>query len=196
MGAYTPLPWAPAGLVDEVVERVVRPTIAAMAKRGTPFSGLLYCGLALTSKGIKVVEFNVRFGDPETQAVLAMLETPLGELLNAVATGTLAAQPPLRWKDGAAVTVVLAAAGYPDSPRTGDDITGVEAIDGADVLHAGTSRDGDRLVTSGGRVLSVTAVGASLKAARESAYVAIDKISIAGSHHRTDIAAKAAAGEL
>jgi phosphoribosylamine--glycine ligase len=163
-----------------------------MAKRGTPFSGLLYCGLALTSKGVKVVEFNVRFGDPETQVVLALLESPLGVLLNAVATGTLGDHPPLKWNDGAAVTVVVAASGYPADPRAGDEITGLDAVAGADVLHAGTSYDGDRLVTSGGRVLSVTAVGGDLSAARDSAYAAVSNIKIDGSHYRTDIAAKAA----
>jgi phosphoribosylamine---glycine ligase len=192
MGAYTPLAWAPEGLADEVVETVVRPTLTEMAKRGTPFSGLLYVGLALTSKGAKVVEFNVRFGDPETQSVLSMLETPLGGLLNAAATGTLADHPQLKWRDGASVTVVLASAGYPDAPRTGDEITGVDDVVGADVLHAGTTLDGDTLVTSGGRVLAVTAVRADLAAARESAYAGLAKIHIDGSHYRTDIALRAA----
>jgi phosphoribosylamine--glycine ligase len=193
MGAYAPLPWAPPGLVDEVVERVVRPTIAELARRDAPFSGLLYVGLALTSRGVKVVEFNVRFGDPETQSVLALLDTPLGSLLQATATGDLDEQPPLQWRDGSAVTVVVASSGYPQSPRTGDEITGLDLVAGADVAHAGTAMDGDRLVTSGGRVLAVTAVGATLTAARESAYAEVAKISIDGSHYRTDIAAKAAA---
>jgi phosphoribosylamine--glycine ligase len=143
-----------------------------------------------------VVEFNVRFGDPETQAVLALLETPLGGLLQAAATGELDQQPPLQWRDGSAVTVVVASAGYPADPRTGDAITGLDAIVGADALHAGTAYDGHRLVTSGGRVLSVTAVGASLAAARESAYAEVAKVTIAGSHYRSDIAAKAAADQV
>jgi phosphoribosylamine--glycine ligase len=195
MGAYAPLPWAPKDLSDEVVERVVRPTIAELARRGTPYSGLLYCGLALTSRGMEVVEFNVRFGDPETQAVLALLETPLGGLLHAVATGTLADHPPLHWRDGSAVTVVVAASGYPAAPRTGDEIVGLDAVEDVDVLHAGTAYDDGRLVTSGGRVLSVTATGPDLAAARQSAYAAVDKIEIVGAHHRTDIAAKAASDQ-
>jgi phosphoribosylamine--glycine ligase len=164
-----------------------------MDRRGTPFSGVLYVGLALTSRGFKVVEFNVRFGDPETQAVLALLETPLAGLLYAAATATLADHPPLRWRDGAAVTVVVAAEGYPTAPRTGDPITGFAAIDGVDILHAGTAMVDGQLVTSGGRVLSVTAVGADVRAARESAYAAVAQVAIDGSHYRTDIAAQAAA---
>jgi phosphoribosylamine--glycine ligase len=195
MGAYSPLPWAPPDLVDEVVERVVQPTIAEMTKRGTPFSGLLYAGLALTSRGVKVVEFNARFGDPETQSVLAMLDSPLAELLRAPATGGIAAHPPLRWREGASVTVVVAAAGYPASPRTGDEIDGLEQITTADVLHAGTARDGDRLVTTGGRVLAVTAVGADLRDARESAYEAVKQVRIDGGHYRSDIALRAAQQE-
>jgi phosphoribosylamine---glycine ligase len=192
MGAYAPLPWAPAGLVEEVVDRVVTPTIAELARRGAPFSGLLYAGLALTSSGVKVVEFNVRFGDPETQSVLALLESPLGALLQAVATGELGAHPPLAWRDGSAVTVVVASAGYPAEPRTGDPIRGLETLTGVDVAHAGTSLAGDQLVTSGGRILAVTSVGPSLAAARESVYGEVAKIDIAGSHYRRDIAQRAA----
>jgi phosphoribosylamine--glycine ligase len=192
MGAYAPLPWAPPGLVDDVVERVVRPTIAEMAKRGTPFSGLLYAGLALTSRGVKVVEFNARFGDPETQSVLAMLVSPLSQLLRASATGTLADHPPLEWRSGASVTVVVAAEGYPASPRTGDVIEGLDGITTADVLHAGTALRDGRLVTSGGRVLAVTAVGDDLSNARESAYEAVKHVRIDGGHYRSDIALRAA----
>jgi phosphoribosylamine--glycine ligase len=192
MGAYAPLPWASPGLVDEVVERVARPTIEEMTKRGTPFSGLLYAGLALTSKGVKVVEFNVRFGDPETQSVLPLLATPLAGLLHAAAIGTLADHPPLQWRDGSSVTVVVASAGYPDAPRTGDEITGLDEVSGADVLHAGTALVDGTLVTSGGRVLAVTAVGSDLAAARESAYDAVAHVQIDGSHYRKDIALRAA----
>jgi phosphoribosylamine--glycine ligase len=191
MGAYAPLSWAPDGLVDEVVERVVRPTLAEMARRGTPFSGLLYVGLALTSRGLKVVEFNARFGDPETQSVLALLASPLAELLEAAAIGKLAEHPPLRWRRGSSVTVVVAAAGYPEHPRTGDEIEGLDEITEADVLHAGSALEDGRLVTSGGRVLAVTAVGADLTAARQSAYDAVAHVRIDGSHYRSDIALRA-----
>ncbi len=193
MGAYSPLPWAPAGLVDEVVERVARPVVAEMARRGTPFNGLLYCGLALTSRGVRVIEFNARFGDPETQVVLARLATPLGVLLHAAATGRLADLVTLRWRDEAAVTVVVAAPGYPGTVRSGDPITGLEAADdveGAHVLHAGTRRDDDGvLVASGGRVLSVVGTGVDLPAARATAYAGVGEIRLTGSQHRTDIAA-------
>jgi phosphoribosylamine--glycine ligase len=193
MGAYTPLPWAPPGLVEEVVERVLQPTVDEMARRGTPFAGLLYAGLALTSRGVRVVEFNARFGDPETQPLLALLTSPLGVVLKAAAEGRLDEVGPLTWRDGAAVAVVVAAASYPDSPRTGDQIHGVpaaEALDAVAVIHAGTAVDGDgRLVTAGGRVLAVTAVGADVADARAKAYAGLGKIRIDGAHHRTDIAA-------
>lgn len=195
MGAYTPLPWAPTGLVDEVRVRVLQPTVDEMRKRGTPFQGLLYAGLALTERGLKVVEFNARFGDPETQALLQLLDAPLGVLLKAAAEGRLDEAEPPRWKPGAAVTVVMAADGYPESPRKGDRITGIEAadaLDEVDVIHAGTALTDDGLVTSGGRVLAVTAVGESLADARGRAYAGIAEIRFAGAHHRTDIAAQAA----
>ncbi|MGR6316558.1 phosphoribosylamine--glycine ligase [Micromonospora soli] len=194
MGAYAPLPWAPSGLVDEVMRDVVHPTLAEMRRRGTPFAGLLYVGLAITAAGPRVIEFNARFGDPETQVVLALLETPLAGLLHAAATGTLAAHPPLRWRQGAAVTVVVAAEGYPAARRTGDVITGA---DRPGVIHAGTRRDADGTVRSaGGRVLCGTATGPDLAAARDAAYALVRGIELAGSHHRTDIAAAAVAGEI
>lgn len=196
MGAYSPLPWADPKLVDEVLQTVLQPTVDELRRRGTPFSGLLYAGLAITSRGVRVIEFNARFGDPETQVVLARLKTPLaGVLLNA-ATGNLAAQPPLRWSEGAAVTVVIASHNYPGTPRTGDVIEGLaEAaeVDKAYVLHAGTALDAEgRVVSAGGRVLSVTATGSDLSAARTRAYEAVSRVRLDGSHHRTDIAAKAA----
>jgi phosphoribosylamine--glycine ligase len=194
MGAYAPLPWAGEGLVDELVERVVQPVADELARRGTPFSGLLYAGLALTSNGPAVIEFNCRFGDPETQVVLALLRTPLGGVLHAVATGTLADHAPLEWSDGAAVTVVVAAEGYPGTPRLGDVITGAEA---EGVLHAGTRRrDDGAVVSAGGRVLSVVGTGPDLAGARADAYRRVEGIHLAGSHHRTDIALRAEKGEI
>jgi phosphoribosylamine---glycine ligase len=190
MGAYAPLPWAPPDLVGSVMDTVVRPTLAEMRERGTPFAGLLYVGLALGSRGPRVVEFNARFGDPETQVVLPLLETPLAGLLLAAATGTLGAHPPLRWRDGYAVTVVLAAAGYPGTPRGGDVITGADL---PGVLHAGTWRREDgAVVSAGGRVLSVVAADESLSGARAAAYTVLGGIHLDGAHFRTDIAEAAA----
>ena len=196
MGAYAPLDWAPAGLVEEVLRDVVRPTIAEMARRGTPFAGLLYVGLALTSSGTRVVEFNARFGDPETQVVLALLETPLAGLLLAASVGTLAAHPPLRWRDGVALTVVVAAPGYPDAPVTGGTVTVGDLPAGVDVHHAGTSAVEGAVVSTGGRVLSVTACAGDLAAARALAYAGVAQVHLAGSHHRTDIALAAAEGRV
>ena len=176
MGAYSPLPWAPAGLTEEVVARVAQPVIDYMHSIGNPFSGLLYAGLALTSQGLKVIEFNARFGDPETQVVLARLKTPLAGALYAAATGGLASLPPLEWSTDAAVTVVIASENYPEAPVTGDAIRGLDdaaSVEGVQVLHAGTKAVGDEIHTAGGRVLSVTAVGADLTQARRRAYEAI-----------------------
>lgn len=193
MGAYTPLPWAPSGLVDEVLRDVLQPTADEMARRGTPFTGLLYAGLALTSRGTRVIEFNARFGDPETQPLLALLDSPLAALLMGAATGTLASVPPPAWKPGGAVAVVMASAGYPETSSSGDVITGVdaaEALADVHVIHAGTalSADGD-LVTAGGRVLAVIATGASVAAARATAYDGVAAVVFPGAQHRTDIAA-------
>lgn len=178
MGAYAPLGWAPADLVAQTVASVLDPAVAELARRGTPYTGLLYAGLALTSAGVKVVEFNARFGDPETQVVLALLNTPLTQVL------TGAAQP--RWRDQAAVTVVLAAPGYPADPVLGGVLTG--PLDAPGVHHAGTRRVGDVVVSSGGRVLSVTGVGTDLADARGSAYETLSRITLPGGIHRTDIA--------
>ncbi|GLW92298.1 phosphoribosylamine--glycine ligase [Actinokineospora globicatena] len=194
MGAYAPLPWVPDGLVDDVVTRIIEPVVAEMARRGTPFSGLLYAGLALTSNGPEVIEFNCRFGDPETQSVLALLRSPLSRLLLAAAQGRLAEHPPLDWAEGSAVTVVIAADGYPGRPRTGDTITGAEA-DG--VLHAGTRRrDDGALLSAGGRVLAVVGTGDTLPAATADAYRKVTAVHLPGSHHRTDIALRAINGEI
>jgi phosphoribosylamine--glycine ligase len=201
MGAYSPLPWAPQYLVADVVQNVAQPTVDEMARRGTPFVGVLYCGLAITSKGMRVVEFNARFGDPETQVVLARLETPLAGVLLAAAEGRLDEQPALQWSDDAAVTVVIAAHGYPADPRKGDPITGIdaaEALADVHVLHAGTATINSTpdaavtLVSAGGRVLSVVGTGPGLAIARERAYEGVALIDLPGSHHRGDIALKAA----
>lgn len=204
MGAYSPLAWAADGLADDVVARVAQPVVDEMARRGTPFVGVLYVGLALTSRGTRVIEFNVRFGDPETQPVLARLESPLAVLLAAAADGRLDELDPLRWSPESAVTVVIAAEGYPSSPRTGVAIEGLEELAASElaehvhVLHAGTAINDDeaQLVSSGGRVLSVVALGADLVQARERAYEAVEQINFEGGHHRTDIALRAARGEI
>ena len=178
MGAYSPLPWAPPDLVDAVVSRVVQPTVDVLRHRGTPFVGIVYAGLALTSRGLRVIEFNARFGDPETQVVLE----------------------PLRWHDGAAVTVVIAAKGYPGTPATGTMIKGLDdanAVEGAYVLHAGTKAAAyQSVVADGGRVLSVVGVGADIAGARERAYAAVAKVGLQGGQHRTDIALAAERGEV
>lgn len=194
MGAYAPLPWLPDDVYQAMVSEIVEPVAAELVRRGSPFSGLLYAGLAITSNGPAVIEFNCRFGDPETQSVLALLDSPLGQLLYAAATGDLASFGQLCWRDGAAVTVVLAAEHYPGRPRVGDVIVGSEA---EGVLHAGTTRrDDGAILSSGGRVLSVVGTGADLSAARTAAYDILNSIRLPGSHFRTDIALAAAEGKI
>ncbi len=192
MGAYTPLPWAPSDLVEAITRDVIQPTVDAMARRGTPFRGLLYAGLALTSRGLRVLEFNARFGDPETQPILALLDSPLSPLLLAAATGSLADVPPPVWKPGAAVTVVMASKGYPESSSKGDVIVGTETLDRdphVHVIHAGTALVDGHLVTAGGRVLAVTATGSDVADARAQAYEGVAMISFPGAQWRRDIAA-------
>lgn len=194
MGAYAPLPWAPTDLVDEVMATVLQPTVRELRRRGTPFCGLLYAGLALTSRGLRVVEFNARFGDPETQVVLPLLATPLAGLLNAAAVGGLAQHPPLQWNSVAAVTVVVAAPGYPDAPRIGQIVSGAG---GTDVRHAGTAWDAHGQVrVTGGRVLSVVGTGPDLAAARSAAYRGVAEIGLDGGHYRRDIAQAAVEGRI
>ena len=193
MGAYSPLPWAPSDIVEQTLLQVLKPTIAEMRARDTPFVGLLYAGLALTSRGLRVIEFNARFGDPETQVLLPRLKTPLASLLYRAATENLATDGPLEWSDDAAVTVVLAAEDYPAAPKIGDPITGIQSIEGADVYQAGTKIQDGTLHSAGGRVLSVTGLGATLTEARVKAYEAIAKISLRGAHYRRDIALLASA---
>ncbi len=191
MGSYTPLTWAQPDLSEVVLEQVVRPTLREMADRGTPFVGCLYVGLALTRSGPRVIEFNVRFGDPDIQPVLAVLDSPLGELLLAAAEGRLADVPAPIFRAGAAVSVVLASAGYPETSSKGDVVTGVDRADareGVDVIHAGTAFSGDDLVTAGGRVLAVRALGRDVADARATAYAAADLITFPGLQRREDIA--------
>ena len=195
MGAYSPLPWAPDDLVEQTMREVLNPTIQEMAARGTPFVGLLYAGLALTNKGTKVIEFNARFGDPETQVLLPRLNTPLADLLFRAATGKLNSQEELEWSEKSAVTVVLASSGYPAAPITGEPILGIAPIDQSFVYHAGTTRRDGILHSSGGRVLSVTGLGEDLTEARDRAYRTISAITLRDSHYRSDIALNAAIAE-
>lgn len=190
MGAYSPLPWAPEDIVDQTYEKVLAPMVAEMEARGTPFVGLLYAGLALTQDGIRVIEFNARFGDPETQVLIPRLQTPLATLLYKAATNNLD-DAVLHWSDESAVTVVLASSGYPESPKLGGELTLTPSGD-ATIYHAGTSRSDNRLLSSGGRVLTVTGIGSSLSEARDKAYREISEISLEGSFYRSDIALTAA----
>ena len=189
MGAYTPLPWAPGDLTETAMDQVIMPAMDAMARRGSPYRGLLYAGLALTSAGLKVIEFNARFGDPEAQVVLDRLASPLGDLLYAAATGDLPAIKGPSWHDGAAVTVVIAAEGYPDAVVKGDGIGGWRDSADAYVLHAGTALDGTgQLVSNGGRVLDVVGTGPDTETARAAAYDLAGTIELRGGWYRSDIA--------
>jgi len=194
MGAYSPLPWAPSDIIEDTYTKVLAPIIVEMAARGTPFVGLLYAGLALTDHGTRVIEFNARFGDPETQVLIPRLKTPLATLLFNAATGNLSGTT-LEWRDESAVTVVLAAQGYPAAPQSGGVISGFSSINNVSIFHAGTSLKEQALVASGGRVLTVTGVGEDLTEARNLAYRAISQISLAGSFYRTDIALNASVAE-
>ena len=190
MGSYSPLPWLPPGFVDEVIDTIALPTIRQLAAEQKPFIGLLYCGLILTSKGIRVIEFNARFGDPETQVVLPRLVTPLSGLLFAAATGGLGSLPRPEFSDEVAIAVVLASEGYPDDPITGRKIAGLERVRDVTIDHAATAASGDSFVATGGRVLSVVALGDTFASARAKAYAALAEISLPGGHYRTDIAEK------
>ena len=193
MGAYSPLPWAPSDIIEDTYEQVLAPVIAEMAARGTPFVGLLYAGLAVTDRGIKVIEFNARFGDPETQVLIPRLKTPLAQLLYKAATGDLI-DSVLEWRDESAVTVVLAANGYPSEVKTGDAISNLNPSDGVKIFHAGT-KNIDGLVSAGGRVLTVTGLGSDLTQARDKAYRTISQVKLAGSFYRNDIALNASIAE-
>jgi phosphoribosylamine--glycine ligase len=188
MGAYSPLPWLPDGFIDEVIDTIALPTIRQLASEQKPFIGLLYCGLILTSSGIRVIEFNARFGDPETQVVLPRLVTPLSGLLLAAATGGLGALPRPEFTDAVAVTVVLASEGYPEDPITGRPITGLDTVTDVTIAHAATALSDGTFVATGGRVLSVVALGDTFAEARARVYAALGQITLEGSHYRTDIA--------
>jgi phosphoribosylamine--glycine ligase len=199
MGAYAPLPWAPPDLAEQTMAEVIQPAVDTMRRRGTPYQGLLYAGLSLTRAGLRVVEFNARFGDPETQVVLDRLDpesSPLGPLLAAAAAGQLAGAAALEWRPGAAVVVVIAADGYPEAPARGDEITGTERLQGtgqdhAYLLHAGTTRDAKgALVSAGGRVLNAVGSGPDVAAARARAYELAETVSLRGGWYRRDIAAR------
>jgi len=201
MGAYSPLPWLDAefgseqAFVDEVIDTIALPTVRRLAHEDTPFIGLLYCGLILTDAGIRVIEFNARFGDPETQVVLPRLLTPLSGLLLAAATGSLGGLARPEFSDEACVTVVLASENYPEAPVTGRVISGLDAasaVPGVTIAHAATAARGDSFVATGGRVLSVVATGSGFAEARARAYQALGEITLAGSQFRTDIAARVA----
>ena len=192
MGAYSPLPWLPEGFIEEVERTVAQPTVDELARLGEPFVGLLYCGLIVTKRGIRVIEFNARFGDPETQVVLRRLVTPLAGLLHRAATGRLAEGPSAQFSNDVAITVVLASEGYPDTSAPDRVITGLSEDKNVHVCHASTKQVGDELYATGGRVLSVVASAADFKTAREIAYANISKIKLEGSHYRKDIAAKVA----
>ena len=195
MGAYSPLPWLPAGFVDEVIETIALPTVRTLAAQQTPFIGLLYCGLIITDAGTRVIEFNARFGDPETQVVLPRLITPLSGLLIAAASGELGGLARPEFSTDVAVTVVLASEGYPETPITGRNIRGIDAaraISGVTVAHAATVVSGGALVATGGRVLSVVATGSDFVEARSRAYLALQAIDLEGGQYRTDIALRVA----
>ena len=194
MGAYSPLPWAPSDIIEDTYKQVLAPMIAEMAARGTPFVGLLYAGLALTDHGTRVIEFNARFGDPETQVLIPRLVTPLASLLYKAATGNLG-DTQLQWRDDCAVTVVLAADGYPSAPKSGAPITSIPTIDQVQIFHAGTAMNGSGLVSAGGRVMTVTGIGSDLTEARNRAYRAISQIDLEGSFYRSDIALNASVAE-
>jgi len=189
MGAYAPPPQVSPDTFETIVKTVLEPAARAMNERGTPLQGVLFAGIILTEKGPKVLEFNARFGDPETQVILPLLESDFAEAIHAVATGTLADLPPLEWRDGAAVSVVLTSGGYPGSYRKGLPIDGLEtAPDDLLLFHAGTARDDQgRLVTAGGRVLNVVGLARDLAAARARAYAGVEAISFEGKHARSDI---------
>lgn len=192
MGAYSPLPWLPANFIEEVERTVAQPTVDELARLGAPFIGLLYCGLIITKRGVRVIEFNARFGDPETQVVLRRLNSSLESLLHRAATGRLADGPSAQFSDDVAITVVLASEGYPDSAAPDREITGLHEDQQVEHCHAATKLIDGKLMATGGRVLSVVASAKDFNTARELAYANIKDIHLEGSHYRKDIAKKVA----
>jgi phosphoribosylamine--glycine ligase len=196
MGAYSPLPWLPEGFVQEVQDRVALPTVRELALQGTPFVGLLYCGLIVTSKGIRVIEFNARFGDPETQVVLRRLLTPLSGLLHKASIGQLSTAAEPEFSEDVAITVVLASEGYPITAAPEREISGLEEVDRhVEITHAATKLVDGKLIATGGRVLSVVSMAKTFHKARKHAYKVIENIRLEGSHYRTDIALKVDEGK-
>ena len=196
MGAYAPLPWLPEDGVQTIVDAIARPVAEEMVRRGTPYRGLLYIGAAWGPQGPAVVEFNARFGDPETQAVLSLLQTPLADVLLAVAQGRLGEVGELQWRDGFAAMVVLAAEGYPQAAKTGGVVSGEALDDPSRVLHAGTKEENGEYVAAGGRVLGVVGQGATLEDAVAQAYQIIEGIELPGAFYRKDIARPAIEGAI
>jgi phosphoribosylamine--glycine ligase len=193
MGSYSPLPWLPDGFVQQISETIAEPTVRELARIGAPFIGLLYCGLIVTKAGVRVIEFNARFGDPETQVVLRRLITPLAGLLHKAATGHLEAAPEPEFSDHVAMAVVVASEGYPDTAAPDRELSGIaeaESVEGVEVCVAAAKEVNAELIANGGRVLSVVALGKDFKHARKHAYEAVAHIKLEGSHFRTDIAAK------
>lgn len=191
MGTYAPLPHIDSSIVDRVIRDIVQPTAEAMVEEGVPYEGILYTGLMLTKEGPKVIEYNARFGDPETQVVLPLLETDLLEIVTASLTGELD-NVEVKWKDQAAVCVIMSSAGYPGPYEKGEVISGLDqVVHSSIVFHAGTAAKDREIITKGGRVLGITAIGETLKEARELAYKSVEKVSFNGAHYRTDIGAKA-----
>ena len=191
MGTYAPLPHIDSSMVEQIIQTIVQPTAEAMVAEGVPYEGILYTGLMLTKEGPKVIEYNARFGDPETQVVLPLLETDLLEILTASLTGELE-NIEVKWKDKAAVCVIMSSAGYPGPYEKGQVIHGLDQVVNPTIIfHAGTAAKDGEITTNGGRVVGITAIGETLKEARELAYQSVEKVSFNGAHYRTDIGTKA-----
>jgi phosphoribosylamine---glycine ligase len=191
MGTYAPLSHIDSSITERIIETIVQPTAEAMVAEGVPYEGILYTGLMLTKEGPKVIEYNARFGDPETQVVLPLLETDLVDIVTASLTGELE-NIEVKWKDKAAVCVIMSSAGYPGPYEKGEVIYGLDQVVNPTIIfHAGTAAKDGKIITNGGRVVGITAIGETLKEARELAYQSVEKVSFNGAHYRTDIGSKA-----